>query len=374
MDQLVSEKRGIGRYVALLLLVVALFGGWSWFWFYASAKVETSIEGWRAREAKAGRLYACGSQTIGGYPFRFELNCGEASALLKSSQPPLEIKSRGVLVAAQVYDPTLLITEFHGPLTIASPGQAPDVVVNWKLAQSSLRGTPAAPERMSLAVDLPAVDSVSGGTQKTLWRARRLEIHGRIAEGSVRDHPVVEAVLRLSGATAEALHPAAAAPVDADITTVLRGLADFSPKPWEARFREIQASGGGIDVTQARLQQGESVAVGSGTLTVNANGRLEGQLQVTVAGLEQFLSAIGAQQMVQQSPGVDRIAGALDRIAPGLGGVARQQAAANIGLGINLLGQQTTLEGKRAVTLPLKFNDGAIYLGPIPIGKMPALF
>jgi hypothetical protein len=374
MDQDYPEKRGIGRYIVLLLLVVALFGGWSVFWLYASGKVEATIDGWRAREAQAGRLYACGSQTIGGYPFRFELNCENASALFKSSQPPLEIKSRGVLVAAQVYEPTLLISEFRGPLTIASPGQAPDVVVNWKLAQSSLRGTPAEPERMSLAIDLPAVDGMAGGTQKTLWRARRLEIHGRIAEGSVRNNPVVEAVLRLSGATAEALHPAAATPVDSDITLVLRGLKDFSPKSWEARFREIQASGGGIEVTQARVQQGDSLAVGSGTLSVNANGRLDGQLQLTVAGLEAFLSAIGAQQMVQQSPGVDRLAGALDRIAPGLGGVARQQAAANIGLGINLLGQQTTLEGKRAVTLPLRFTDGAIFLGPIPVGKAPAVF
>jgi hypothetical protein len=268
----------------------------------------------------------------------------------------------------------LLISEFHGPLTIASPGHAPEVVINWKLAQSSLRGTPAAPERMSLAVDLPVVDGVSGGTQKTLWRARRFELHGRIAEGSVRDHPVIEAVLRLGGATAEMLYPAAALPVDADITAMLRGLNDFSPKPWEARFREIQAAGGGIEITQARVQQGETIAVGSGTVTVNANGRLDGQLQVTVAGLEPFLAAIGAQQMVQQSPGVDRLAGMLDRISPGLGGVARQQAAANIGAGINMLGQQTTLEGKRAVTLPLKFNDGAIYLGPIPVGKVPAVF
>ena len=374
MDQLTAEKRGIGRYIFLLLLVAALFGGWSWFWFYASAKVEATIDGWRAREAQSGRLYACGTQTIGGYPFRFELNCDEASALFKSSTPPLEIKSRGVLVAAQVYEPTLLISEFHGPLTIANLGQAPDIVVNWKLAQSSLRGTPAEPERMSLVIDLPAVDSMAGGTQKTLWRARRFELHGRIAEGSVRDHPVVETVLRLSGATAEALHPGAAVPVDADITAVLRGLNDFSPKSWEARFREIQASGGGIEVTQARVQHGDSVAVGSGTVSVNANGRLDGQLQMTIAGLEPFLNAIGAQQMVQQSPGMDRIAGALDRISPGLGGVARQQAAANIGLGINLLGQQTTLEGKRVVTLPLKFTDGAIYLGPIPVGKMPAMF
>ena len=374
MDQFYPEKRGIARYIVLLLLVAVLFGGWSAFWYFASVKVEATIDGWRAREAKAGRSYACGSQTIGGYPFRFELNCDDASALFKSSQPPIEVKSRGVLVVAQVYDPTLLIGEFHGPLTIASPGQTPALIVNWKLAQSSLRGTPSEPERMSLVVDLPAVDAVSGGTQKTLWRARRFELHGRIAEGSVRDHPVIEAVLRLGGATAEALHPSVAMPVDADITAVLRGLNDFSPKSWEARFREIQAAGGSIEITQARVQQGDSVAVGSGTVSLNANGRLDGQLQVTVVGLESFLAAIGAQQMVQQSPGVDRLAGVLDRLSPGLGGVARQQAAANIGLGINMLGQQTTLEGQRAVTLPLKFTDGAIYLGPIPVGKMPALF
>ncbi|HEY4141811.1 MAG TPA: DUF2125 domain-containing protein, partial [Pseudolabrys sp.] len=333
MDQPYSEKRGIARYVILLLLVAALCGGWSAFWYMASGKIEATIEGWRAREAQAGRLYACGSQTIGGYPFRFELNCDDASALFKSSQPPIEVKSRGVLVAAQVYEPTLLISEFHGPLTISSPGQAPEVVVNWKLAQSSLRGTPAAPERMSFAVDLPVVDGVSGGTQKTLWRARRFELHGRLAEGSVRDHPVIEAVLRLNGATAEALHPVAAMPVDADITAMLRGLSDFSPKSWQARFREIQAAGGGIEITQARVEQGDTLAVGSGTVTVNASGRLDGQLQVTVAGLEQFLAAIGAQQMVQQSPGMDRLAGVLDRVSPGLGGIARQQAAANIGAG-----------------------------------------
>ncbi len=374
MDENYSEKRTIGRYIILLLLVVALFAGWSVFWYIASGKVEATIEGWRAREAQGGRLYTCGSQTIGGYPFRFELNCDDASALFKSSQPPFDVKSRGVLVVAQVYEPTLLIGEFHGPLTISSPGQAPEVIVNWKLAQSSLRGTPSEPERMSVAVDLPVVEGVSGGVQKTLWKARRFELHGRIAEGSVRDHPVIETVLRLGGATAEALHPGAAMPVDADITAVLRGLNDFAPKSWDARFREIQASGGGIEVTQMRLVQGESLAVGSGTVTVNANGRLDGQLQVTVAGLEAFLNAIGAQQMVQQAPGMDRLAGALDRLSPGLGGVARQQAAANLGLGINMLGQQTTLEGKRAVTLPLKFTDGAIYLGPIPVGKMPAMF
>ena len=45
--------------------------------------------------------------------------------MFRSNQPPIEIKGNGILVAAQVYDPTLLISEFNGPLTIADPGQAP---------------------------------------------------------------------------------------------------------------------------------------------------------------------------------------------------------------------------------------------------------
>jgi hypothetical protein len=136
----------------------------------------------------------------------------------------------------------------------------------------------------------------------------------------------------------------------------------------------MQAAGGRIDITKARVQQGEILAIGGGALSLNGNGRLEGELRITMAGVDQFLAAIGAQQKVQTSPNMEKIVGVLDRLAPGLGDVARQQAGANISLGINLLGEQTTLEGKRAVTLPLRFNDGAVFLGPIPIGNTPALF
>jgi hypothetical protein len=363
------------RYIGTLILSVALIGGWSWFWHYATGRAEIAIDGWRVREAKSGRVYTCGSQSIGGYPFRIEVNCDNASALFRSNQPPVEIKTRGMLIAAQIYQPNLLITEFHGPLTIADPGHAPNIVVNWKLAQSSVRGTPAAPERVSLVFDRPVVERITGGNRQNVLRAQHIEIHGRIIEGSAIAKPVIETVLRLTAASAPELHPAASQPVDADITAVLRGLNDFAPKPWPVRFRELQAADGRIDITQARAQQGETIAVGDGSLSLNANGRLQGQLRVTVAGIEPFLAAVGAQQMVQASPNMDKLAGALDRLAPGLGSVARQQATStNLSLGINLLGEQTTLEGKRAVTLPLRFDDGAILLGPLRIGTAPALF
>src|SRR6516225_145878 len=352
-----SRRRTGLRYTILLFVVFALIAGWTAFWKFAAGRTETAIDGWRAREAKSGRIYTCGSQNVGGFPFRIEVDCDQATALLRTSQPPIELRTTSLLMVAQVYQPGLLISEFRGPLTVGEPGKPPKFVADWKLAQSSVRGTPSAPERGSLVFDLLSVERVNDTARESMVRARHAELHGRMAEG-----------------TAPNLHPAATTPIDADVTAVLRGLNDFSPKPWPVRFREVQAAGGRIDITKARLKQGDILAIGGGALSLNSDGRLDGELRITMVGLEQFLATIGAQQRVQTSPNLDRIVGALDRLAPGLGEMARQQAGANVSLGINLLGEQTTLEGKRAVTLPLRFNDGAVYLGPIPIGSTPALF
>jgi len=62
---------------------------------------------------------------------------------------------------------------------------------------------------------------------------------------------------------------------------------------------------------------------------------------------------------------------ALDRLIPGLGGIARQNAAPGL---VAALGQRTVLEGKPAVAFPVRFADGAVFLGPFQVGQIPALF
>jgi len=354
--------------------MAALFGGWTWLWQYAADRAQAAIDGWRAREAKAGRIYNCGSQSIGGYPFRIEVECLPASAEFRREQPPLEIRTNRVLVAAQVYQPNLLISEISGPLTIADLGRTPMIIADWKLGQSSVRGTPSSPERVSLVFDEPVVKLVNGDAQRSLLRAEHIELHGRIVEGSAANNPVIQIALRMVRASAPAFHPAATPPVDADVTAVMRGLGDFSPKPWSERFRELQKRGGRIDITEARVQQGDTVAIGSGSLSIDPNGQLSGELDVTVAGLDSFLRTIGAPQMVQRSQNMDKLAGVLDRLSPGLGDVAREQAGANLSAGIGMLGRPAELEGRQAVTLPLRLKDGTTYLGPIPLGPTPALF
>jgi len=354
-------------------LVVVLAFGWSGFWFVAAGAAEKTIAGWREREAHIGRIYACEKQTVSGFPFRIEVRCVDPSIELRRNEPPLALKASDLVVVSQVYQPTHLITELAGPMTIAEPGQPPTYVANWALGQSSVRGTPAAPERASIVVDRLTADRVGGSAPVNVLKADRVELHGRIAEGSVAGDPVIELALRLAAATAPELHAFTRQPIDAELSAKLYGLADFSPKPWPVRFKEIQARGGRIEITGARVQQGEAIAISAGTLGLTMRGGLDGQIQVTIASLETVVRSLDLDRAMSQGS-IGNAIGALDRLIPGLGQAARQNAAPGILAALRAVGQPTTLEGKPATTLPLRFNDGQILLGPFPVGRVPPLF
>jgi hypothetical protein len=350
------------------ILVVILAALWSGLWFFASAKAETTLNGWREREAKAGRVYSCEQQSIGGYPFRIEVRCLLPAAVFQGT-PPVALKAKDLLAAVQVYDPNLVISELQGPLSIGEPDKPPNFVANWRLGQSSVRGSPSAPERVSFVLEAPTVERVVEGGNVNVFKAERAELHGRIASGTANDHPAIDLALLLQSAVAPELHPAAKEPIDADVVAVLRGLKDFAPKPWSDRFREVQAANGQIEIVKARVQQEDVIAVGAGALALTSRGNLNGNLQVTVVNLDKVLKKFDLERVMTEGQ-VGATVNSLDRILPGLGNMVRQNAP-------NLLasvGQRTILEGKPAVALPLRFVDGAVYLGPIPVGRTPPLF
>jgi hypothetical protein len=363
-------------------IVVVLAIAWCFLWYYAAGRADREIAGWLDREAKAGRVYSCGEQSIAGFPFRIEVRCSDPGAELRSNQPPFDVKAKDIVIAAQVYHPTLLISEVTGPLTLSEPQHPPSFVADWKLAQASVRGLPPEPERVSVVLDKPHIDHVADGRTDAFFAADRAELHGRIIGGSPNSNPVIEAVLRLTAAAAPTLHPALAKPLDAEITAVLRGLKDLSPKRWADRFRELQAAGGAIEITHMRVQQGDIVIVGAGTVSLNANGRLNGLIRVAIAGVEQLVPLLGVDRAIAQ--GIDRLAGSagqpaqglggLDRLMPGLSAVVAQNANAAIIDNIKKMGQPSEIDKKPAIVLPLNFSDGSVYLGMIPLGQVPAVF
>ena len=144
-----------------LIVVLLLAVGWTGVWYYAASEAEARMADWQAQQARAGRAFSCGTQAVGGYPFRIEVRCTDVTVELKDTQPPLAIKLKEILVVAQVWDPKLLIAEFTGPLTASDPGQPPHTTATWTLAQASVRGTPDTPERASIVVDELKLDDAT---------------------------------------------------------------------------------------------------------------------------------------------------------------------------------------------------------------------
>jgi hypothetical protein len=362
-------------------IVIVLAAGWCALWYYAAGVADRTLSGWVAREAAAGRVYSCGSQGIGGFPFRIQARCVEAGAAINSNQPPFAISAKDITFAAQVYHPTLLVGQVAGPVTVSVLGQPPSFVANWTQAQMTVRGLPPEPESVSVTLEAPRLDHVVAASGTTVFTADHAEIRSRIVGGSAANNPVIDTLVRFASATAPTLHPLLAAPLQGEIDIVLRGFKDLAPKPWAERLREMQASGGDIEIKRLRIERPDAIIVGNGTLTINQDGKLDGLLNIAIAGLETIVPQLGIDRVIGR--GIDRLSGngqssqglgALDRLMPGLSGVVRDTANANVIDNLNKMGQPTDIDKKPAIVLPLRFSDGSVYLGMVPLGDVPPLF
>jgi hypothetical protein len=342
-----AESRRSYWIFAPLLVVLALAAAWTGFWFYAARTADGMMAAWIEREAKVGRVYTCASRTIGGYPFRIEARCTDPTVELHGGTTPVVIRARQILSVAQVYQPDLLIAEVTGPMTITEPGASAPLAADWSLLQASVRGLPSRLERVSLVVRGPKLERSGSLNTEPLLRAERLEFHARRSPGSDGGKPTYDLAARASGAVVPAVQALAARPLNAEATAVLSGLANLSPKPVAVRLREWQSAGGRLAITAIRLQQGEAVAVAKGELGLSARGRLDGAVTITAAGFEELMPILGLPSVTQ-------------------GG---RQAGILAGLSI-LGGGPAELEGKRAITMPLRFNDGTVLLGPLPLGQI----
>jgi hypothetical protein len=381
-----------GLFIAPVLLLLAAVA-WSVFWFFAASQVDVQADAWRAREAKSGRVYDCARRSVAGFPFRLEVRCDDPTVALFSQAAGtalMNAKLGQILIVAQVYDPKRLVAEFKAPATITNGGDpSSSFAASWRLGQASVYGLPSVPERGALVFDDAAIDRVDASGQTPVARAGHIELHGRLVDGSPADHPVIETALQVNGGSILGGHPLLAEPFSADIDTRLTGLKNFAPKPWPERFREIQAAGGHAEIVQSRIQQGELIAVAAGTLSLTANGNIDGELQMTVAGIEKVIPALGIDKMLEEgvpqstldrvAPGVksqdlNNLFGALDRAIPGLGKVVKQNANVGVVAGINALGKDAVLEGRKARSFPLRFSDGVVMVGPLKVARIPPLF
>ena len=368
--------------VGSIALVVGVAVGWCALWYYAASTADRTLADWGAREAAAGRVYSCGSQEVSGFPFSIRVHCTQVGAALNSTQPPLSLDAKDITFTAPIYRPNYLSGELTGPLTVSPPGQKPIFAATWSSARMSLSGLPPNPDAVEVRIEQPHLDRGEGAGAATLFAAADAGFDARIISGSAGNDPVIDAVLHFAAATAPTAHPLLAQPLQGRIEVVLRGLKDLSAKPLAAQFREIQAAGGNVEIKSFRIESADAIVAGAGTLSLDAQGRLNGVVTVAVYGLENIVPQLGIDKAINQE--LDRLGGtsgqsgqtlsALDRLLPGLSGVVSAGANASVVSDLKKMGQPTEIDQKPAVALPLRFSAGAVYFGMIRLGEVPALF
>ena len=349
---------------------------WCGLWYWATGTAGSMMTSWRDHEAHAGRIYNCATTTFGGFPFRFEVACGGPT--VDDERAGLSVKANRLRAVSEVLEPTVITGEIDAPVTIAPFGGAPAATMEFAGARANLRAMPGA-ERLAVAVDHPVLKAVASDAM--LATADQIELRGRFG-GEAAGHPILDLEIESHGTRAPGavrdlgrFAPLATDGTDVSAVARLHGLSDLTLKPLPQQLKEIQAAGGRLEITSARLQQGDLIIGAAGALSLTPRGTLSGDLQLTVVDLSRLISLLGIDRMLPKE--VNRFAPALDRLLPGLGNALRggveTEGIAEAGVAM-LGGKPAEFEGRPAVTVPLHFNDGTAHIGPFRVGEIPPLY
>jgi hypothetical protein len=212
--------------------------------------------------------------------------------------------------------------------------------------QASLRGLPIAFERASVVLD-EANFRATGASAPVSVQAKRLAFHVRLSPGSDRANAAFELVAEVAGVVTNGVPHVSATPIDFNAAAVLRNVDAVTPMPPPARLRAWQKAGGTLDLTAARLSQGNAIAIASGSVGLTEGARPDGELRITMTGLDQVLGQLLGPQLGSQ---------------------------VSLLTGLAMLGGGEQIDGKRAISMPLRFKDGAIFFGPLQVGSVGPLY
>jgi hypothetical protein len=301
-----------------------------------------------ARLAARGITATCPNRTIGGWPFRLDIDCDEPS--LFQADQLTSVKLKHLRLTALIYNPTLVVAELDSPLTATGP-KGEQVNANWSLLQASLglSISPAIqPDRLAFVTDALSADVTRPTGQPLKLVSSHAEFHGRPSPDAGVGSTDIDAAISLTAATlSSADRPIGPEGVDWFVGLTARHLPhgagnDGFPRAWAANQAHV-------DVRSAKMALGGFTLEGMGGIDLLYDGILDGRIKLTATNL-QSLMAPGAQS-----------------------GKGRAE----------LLGLATafTIFGKPAPDAPpgsrsldLVVDHSQVKIGPTGLGRIPPLF
>ena len=304
-------------------------------WFLAASQIRSRLAAFLDGERTSGLSAECADMDVRGFPFRIGVFC---DTVRLDHAPMAASASFGALrSAAQVYRPGHAVVELDGPAEIrVSPGLT--LSADWSLLHSSVKAGFSGLERSSLSYDQLAGNVLlTAAGKSTDFAAAHGEAHLR------RNGPDLDAALSVEklelkpGKGANLLPPANAV---LDITLADRA---FLMEPGRLTRDALRDSKG--EMRKLALDLGDGmVATASGPYSIDAEGLISGEFEVTMTNIEGWRRTL-AKAFPDAEDLVENIGGMLSVLSNG---------------------------GKEA-RVKLNVRDGTAFLAFIPIGVLPRL-
>lgn len=330
----------------MVLLALAAFG-WSGWWFYHAAARERAVTEWLAERREAGWVAEAAEVRVDGFPYRFDTIVAGLELADPGSGWSWRAPEFGFTSLA--YQPQHIIADWPGEQVIATP------IETVRVRSDTLRGSVVFDPTSRLTLNRSSIEigglTILGdsGWQAAIGRAllaTRQAAVAEVAPGTAHDVSFTAQGLRLPEAWTARLDRAGVLPealetAEFDLTLVF-------DRPWDRAAVEGENPAlEQVRIREARLGWGRLDLRGSGTLTADAQGYAEGEID---------LRARNWREMVE-------IAESAGAIPSGMSGAVRS----GLGFIAQLSGDPEVLE------LPLTFADGRTRLGPIGLGPAPVL-
>ncbi|MBC2772738.1 DUF2125 domain-containing protein [Rhizobium sp. AQ_MP] len=325
-------SRKVVRLGVLIVLVIAVY---SVGWYFAAEYLRNRILSFFGGGNPAGVTATCEDATMGGYPFRFRLNCSRLA--FDDHFQGVAASFGPVRAAAQIYNPGHIVWEMDGPAEIRS-ALGFNTALDWTNMQSSFRIGLSGLSRSSLVMEgLNATVTSTVSSLQLQVTAPTAQSHVRQNDGNLDYATLVRDVVVSVGGTKIALPPVSAS-LDATFADK-GGLLD----PRVAQEQKLYGTKGEIRRMVIDLGAGRVLTL-SGPFQVGDDGMLSGRMKVQIEQINAWREAVKTAYPAQ-SEMIDNVANILRALAFG-----RDNSEAEI-----------TIE------------NGVAMLGFIPLGQIPPL-
>lgn len=325
-------SRKVVRLGVLIVLVIAVY---SVGWYFAAEYLKNRILTFFAGGNPAGVTASCENADMGGYPFRFRLNCSRLS--FDDHFQGVAASFGPVRAAAQIYNPGHVVWELDGPAEIRS-ALGFNTALDWTNMQSSFRIGLSGLSRSSLMMEgLNATVTSTVSSLQLQVTAPSAQSHVRQNEGNLDYATLVRDVSVSIDGTKIALPPVSAS-LDATFADK-GGLLD----PRVAQEQRLYGTKGEIRRMVVDLGEGRVLTL-SGPFEVGEDGLVSGRIKVEVEQIKAWRDALKAAYP-EQSEMIDNVANVLRALAFG-----RDDSEAEITI-----------------------QNGVAALGFIPLGQIPPL-